>query len=97
MSFTKNDNNSFVGGSVNIDNTNSTLIYSTDTDGEVIKSLSGIGTIEKQGTGELTVNMDDFSGLANVNAGTLTVNADEQNEDSDENLVLMPMLLLTLR
>ena len=83
LSFTKNDNNSFVGGSVNIDNTNSTLIYSTDTDGEVIKSLSGIGTIEKQGTGELTVNMDDFSGLANVNAGTLTVNADEQNEDSD--------------
>lgn len=82
--FTKKDYNSFVAGSVNIDNDDSTLTYSTDyTNGETISSLTGIGTLDKQGTGELTVNMDNFTGTADVNAGTLTINADELAEGAD--------------
>ncbi len=84
LGFTKSDSNSFVAGRVNIANKDSKLIYSTNMSGdEKISSLSGIGTLDKQGTGNLTVNMDNFTGTADVNGGTLTVNADEQAENSD--------------
>ena len=84
LGFTKSDSNSFVAGRVNIANKDSKLIYSTNIRGdEKISPLSGVGTLDKQGSGNLTVNMDNFTGTADVNGGTLTVNADEQAENSD--------------
>ena len=82
LGFTKSDSNSFVAGRVNIANKDSKLIYSTKSD-EKISFLSGVGTLDKQGSGNLTVNMDNFTGTADVNGGTLTVNADTQKQDAD--------------
>lgn len=84
LGFTKSNSNSFVAGRVNIANKDSKLIYSTNiqSDGK-ISSLSGVGTLDKQGSGNLTVNMDNFTGTADVNGGTLTVNADTQKQDAD--------------
>ncbi len=78
LEFTKDDTNSFVNGQINIDNANSNLTYSTDGTGETINSLTGIGSLTKDGNGELTVSMHEFTGDVNVNSGTLTVYADEQ-------------------
>ena len=84
LGFTKSDSNSFVAGRVNIANKDSKLIYSTNIRGdEKISPLSGVGTLDKQGSGNLTVNMDNFTGTADVNGGTLTVNADTQKQDAD--------------
>ena len=86
LGFTKSDSNSFVAGRVNIANKDSKLIYSTNMSGDKeISALAGAGTLDKQGSGNLTVNMDNFTGTADVNGGTLTVNADddEQAENSD--------------
>lgn len=84
LGFTKSDSNSFVAGRVNIANKDSKLIYSTNFQSdEKISSLSGVGTLDKQGSGNLTVNMDNFTGTADVNGGTLTVNADTQKQDAD--------------
>lgn len=84
LGFTKSNSNSFVAGRVNIANKDSKLIYSTNfqSDGK-ISFLSGVGTLDKQGSGNLTVNMDNFTGTADVNGGTLTVNADTQKQDAD--------------
>ena len=84
LGFTKSDSNSFVAGRVNIANKDSKLIYSTNMSGdEKISSLSGIGTLDKQGSGKLSVTMDEFTGLADINGGTLTVTADTQKQDAD--------------
>ena len=84
LGFTKSDSSSFVAGKVNIINQDSKLIYSTNIRGdENISALAGVGTLDKQGTGNLTVNMDNFTGTADVNGGTLTVNADTQKQDAD--------------
>ena len=84
LGFTKSDSNSFVAGRVNIANKDSKLIYSTNMSGDKeISALAGVGALDKQGSGNLTVNMDNFTGTADVNGGTLTVNADEQAENSD--------------
>lgn len=84
LGFTKSDSSSFVAGRVNIANKDSKLIYSTNMSGdEEISALSGVGTLDKQGSGNLTVNMDNFTGTADVNGGTLTVNADTQKQDAD--------------
>ena len=84
LGFTKSDSNSFVAGRVNIANKDSKLIYSTNTRGnENISALAGVGALDKQGSGNLTVKMENFTGTADVNGGTLTVNADEQAENSD--------------
>ena len=84
LGFTKSNSNSFVAGRVNIANKDSKLIYSINfqSDGK-ISFLSGVGTLDKQGSGNLTVNMDNFTGTADVNGGTLTVNADTQKQDAD--------------
>ena len=72
------------GDRVNIANKDSKLIYSTNMSGdEKISSLSGIGTLDKQGSGKLSVTMDEFTGLADINGGTLTVTADTQKQDAD--------------
>ena len=86
LEFTKNDTNTnaFVAGGVNINNAGSKLVYTTNDNGqETISALKGTGTLNKQGTGDLTVNMDGFSGTADVDGGKLTVNADEQAEDAN--------------
>ena len=84
LEFTKNDTNAFVAGGVNINNAGSKLVYTTNDNGqETISALKGTGTLNKQGTGDLTVNMDGFSGTADVDGGKLTVNADEQAEDAN--------------
>ena len=84
LAFTKGDYNSFVGGDVNIKGSNSKLVYTTDyVNGEIIYKLNGDGTLDKQGTGELSANMGDFSGLVNVKSGTFVANASEQLEDAD--------------
>ena len=84
LEFTKDDNNAFVAGGVNINNAGSKLVYTTNDNGqETISALKGTGTLNKQGTGDLTVNMDGFSGTADVDGGKLTVNADEQAEDAN--------------
>ena len=84
LEFTKDGNNAFVSGGVNINNAGSKLVYTTNDNGqETISALKGTGTLNKQGTGDLTVNMDGFSGTADVDGGKLTVNADEQAEDAN--------------
>ena len=84
LGFTKSDSNSFVAGRVNIANKDSKLIYSTNFQSdEKISSLSGVGTLDKQGSGKLSVTMDEFTGLADINGGTLTVTADTQKQDAD--------------
>lgn len=84
LEFTKNDTNAFVAGGVNINNAGSKLVYTTNDNGqETISALKGTGTLNKQGTGDLTVNMDGFSGTADVDGGKLTVNAYEQAEDAN--------------
>ena len=84
LEFTKEGNNAFVAGGVNINNAGSKLVYTTNDNGqEKISALKGTGTLNKQGTGDLTVNMDGFSGTADVDGGKLTVNADEQAEDAN--------------
>lgn len=84
LAFTKTNLNSFVGGSVNIKDSNSKLVYTTDySNGESISNLSGSGTLDKQGSGELTVNMGDFNGTLNVNSGKFVASAAEQPDDAN--------------
>ena len=84
LAFTKSDYNSFVGGDVNIKGSNSKLVYTTDyVNGEIISKLNGDGTLDKQGTGELAANMNEFSGTVNVNSGTFVANAAQKSEDAN--------------
>ncbi len=84
LEYTQNGSNSFVGGSVNIKDSNSKLVYTTDyVNGEIISKLNGDGTLDKQGTGELSANMGDFSGLVNVKSGTFVANAAQRSEDAN--------------
>ena len=84
LEFTKNDTNAFVAGGVNINNAGSKLVYTTNDNGqETISALKGSGTLDKQGSGTLTVNDNDFTGTVDVNAGTLNFNAQAQQEGAD--------------
>lgn len=84
LEFTKNDTNDFVSGGVNINNAGSKLVYTTNDNGqEKISALKGSGTLDKQGSGTLTVIDNDFTGTVDVNAGTLNFNAQAQQEGED--------------
>ena len=84
LEFTKNDTNAFVAGGVNLNSTASKLTYTTVYNhDETISALKGSGTLNKQGSGTLTVNDNDFTGTVDVNAGTLNFNAQAQQEGED--------------
>lgn len=83
LEFTKDDNNDFVAGGVNLNSTASKLTYKTVYNrDETISALKGSGTLDKQGSGTLTVNDNDFTGTVYVNAGTLNFNAQEQEGEN---------------
>lgn len=82
LEFTKNDNNDFVAGGVNLNSEASKLTYTTVYNGDET-ILKGSGTLDKRGSGTLTVNDNDFAGTVDVNAGTLNFNALAQQEGAD--------------
>ena len=63
LEFTKDGNNAFVSGGVNINNAGSKLVYTTNDNGqETISALKGTGTLNN---GKLTVNADEQAEDAN--------------------------------
>ncbi len=64
--------NGFVSGSVNL--SKDTILNMTNTLEEHIQKMSGAGTFNKDGVGNVTLTGDNsgFSGIANINDGSLT-------------------------
>lgn len=59
------------------------LVIDQTTDGTLTNGLSGSGTLDKEGAGDLTVTGDDsaFTGNTTINGGTLSVDGSLANSD----------------
>ena len=72
---------SYINGNTYIANGNSAIINTTLSD-TTAGTFSGTGTIEKNGTYDLSFsgNNTNFTGTANINEGSLTFNADSEDD-----------------